>query len=284
MADSHLPTNIFIDDRMESYRNFFGDDWGQSMEALTAAAPKLDRLVLDLMLDWRGAAYTVSFPAIMLDLFRSFAEGYVNDPEPNTSLLRLADSLLAALSQKLPEISADPQLQRKLRETHVAMAAELRDAQSKVRMEFPIDQIWHDYVKHHVYRITIWSSLRICYVAIYNAYDNYVCQCISTANNGLEVQTTPKKNFNAKFKGAFGEQAFQKCWANSDIIIARLARHSLSHAGGRETRKLADRSHHIHVLDGVLQIAPKDVKELYVTLKDAAYELADVAKDLSEFQ
>ena len=150
MADSHLTTNIFIDDRMESYRNFFGDDWGQSMEALTAAAPKLDRLVLDLMLDWRGAAYTVSSPAIMVDHFRSFAEGYVNDPEPNTSLLCLAGNLLTKLSRELPEISADPQLQRKLRDKYVAVGAELLDAQSKVRMEFPIDQIWHDYVKHHV--------------------------------------------------------------------------------------------------------------------------------------
>ena len=115
MTDNHV-ANIFMDDRLVSYSNFFSDDWAQRIAKLTDPSPGLSQIALDLVLDWRGAAYTVSFPAQMLHHFRSFAEGYVNDPEPNTSLLRLTDGVLVGLSRDIAEVSADPGLQRRIRE------------------------------------------------------------------------------------------------------------------------------------------------------------------------
>ncbi|MHC4405717.1 MAG: hypothetical protein ACYTG0_39225 [Planctomycetota bacterium] len=279
-----ITKNLFLDDRLESYRNFFSDDWGHRIDALVNGAPTLEVLVFDLMMDWRGAAYTVSFPAQMLEHFRSFAEGFVRDPEPNTGILRLADNVLARFSRDLPELRAEPELQRKLHEQFVTVAAELKEAQDKVQLEFPVEQLWQDYLGHHVFRITIWSSLRICYVAIYNAYDNFLGQCTSVAHNGAEVRTTDRNSFNPKFRAAFGDTAFHKCWANNDINVARLARHALSHAGGRETAKLSRQSHNFRVEDGVIHITPIDVKLLYSTLKDAAFALAETAKDKPEFK
>ena len=48
--------NIFIDTRLESYRNFFRDDWAQRIDALIADSPKLQPLVFDLIMDWRSAS------------------------------------------------------------------------------------------------------------------------------------------------------------------------------------------------------------------------------------
>ncbi|NQU20477.1 MAG: hypothetical protein HQ567_04285 [Candidatus Nealsonbacteria bacterium] len=275
--------NIFVDDRLESYRNFFSDDWGHRMDALVNDAATLRELVFDLMMDWRGAAYTVSFPAQMLEHFRGFAEGFANDSEPNTGILSLVDTLLAKVSRDLHELPAEPQLQRKLREKFVKVAAELKEAQDAVQQTLPVEQLWQDYLGHDVFQMTLWSSLRICYVAIYNAYDNFVGQCTSVACNGERTRTTTR-DFKQKFKSAFGDPAFQRCWGNSGIHVARLARHALSHAGGRKTDALSRQSHNFRVEDGVIHVTPSDVKELYSTLKDAAFGLAEVAKHKPEFK
>lgn len=279
-----LIKNLSIDDRLESYRDFFSDDWGHRVAALVKDAPRLQRLTFELMADWRGAAYTVSFPAQMLEHFRSFAEGFTNDPEPNTGTLRFADVVLTKLRLAIPELTADSRLQRVLHEKLVALTAEIKEAHSKVQIEFPIDDIWKQYLRHHVYQITLWSTLRIGYVAIYNAYDNFVQQCTSLARAGERIRTTGNTRFKRKFCETFGEPAYQQCWESAAVNVARLTRHALSHAAGRPSERLLSQSPDLCIEDGVIHILPIDIKELYATLKDAALALCAIAKNKPELR
>jgi hypothetical protein len=236
------------------------------------------------MVDWRGAAYTASFPTQILVHLRSFAEGYSSDPEPNTGTLRFADAVLKKLSHGVPELTADPQLQRTIRQKVVDLTAEIKDAQSRVSIELPIDKLWKQYLAHHVYRITLWSTLRICYVAIYNAYDNFAQRCTSVAHNGENIRTTNHERFKAKFSEAFGATALQKCWTSPDVTMASRARNALSHASGRAPKELLENPHNFQIEDGIIHIRPSDIKEVYSILKDSAFVLCEAAKDKGEFR
>lgn len=275
--------NIHIDTRYESYKDFFSDDWGHRIDAIVRDASKLRLFALDLLADWRGAAYAVSFPTVMVEHFRSFAEGYVNESSPSTGILRFSEVVLTKLSRELPDLSAHPQLKRDLHKRIVCLSAEILDAHSQVKLEFPSEQIWEQYLGDHVYQITIWSLLRICYVAVYNAYDNFIHRCTSTAHTSEDVRTS-NNDFKRKLCDAFGPAVTQQCWTNAAIRRARRTRHALAHAGGRETDDLRRESHNFAVHDGVIHIMPEDIKELYSTLKDAVLVLAETAKGKPAFR
>lgn len=269
-----------IDTRLESYRNFLSGDWGQELAALVSGVKRLDTIAFDLMAEWRGAAYVVSFPTQMIEHFRAFADSYTRTPNSD-AILRFADVALERLSQRVPALTHRPKLRRSLQAEIVTVAAEMRDAKAKANVSFPIDLIWKQYLSHHVYQITLWSSLRICYVAIYNAYDNFVHQCVSTVL-GESVRTTYRE-FEQKFRNAFDSEAVVKCWTDNRIEDARLVRHALSHAGGRPTPKLQNREASVHIADGLIHIYPEHVKQLYSVLKDAALTLCMLAKGKQQF-
>ena len=197
--------------------------------------------------------------------------------------LRFAEVVLKKLSHRVPELIADPQLQRTMRQEVVDLTAEFKDAQSKVRIELPIEKLWEQYLAHHVYRITLWSTLRICYVAIYNAYDNFAQQCTFVAHKGQKIRTT-NRDFKDKFSEAFGATALQKCWTSPDVKMARWARNALSHGSGRATKEILENPHNFQIEDGIIHVRPSDVKEVYLILKDSAFALCEAAKDKSEFR
>lgn len=269
---------IFLDDRHQSYRGLHSDDWCIRFDDLVAGSPTLQHLGYDLMLHWRGAAYTAEFPASLIDHFASFATGFMREPPtPNADILKLATALIARCSRDVPEISADPSVQSKLRNVFVEMAAQFAEF-GETKFEFPRDRVWKRYLQEDVFQITIWSSLRICYVAIFNAYDNFIAQCLQLAAGDPKVRTADR-DFNKRFASIFGESMPQQCWHTNDMHIIRQTRHALSHAGGRETERLGKLAHQIRVEGGKLQITPADVYDEFSTLKVNAFELASHVRD-----
>lgn len=275
--------NVYIETNLQSYRNFFSDDWGERIDKLTAHVPKLSPLVFDLMMEWRAAAYTVSLPLSILEHVKEYHDGFVTTGDVNTTLLRLAALVLAKLSHDMPDLSADPPLVRRLRARIVDLGAQLEEARDVAQFEFPMDETWRSYIEHPVYQLSLWGSQRICYVSIYNSYENFLTQCVRIARS-LDRCRTSDKEFKSHLVAAFGEHLRDTCWTTSELHIARLARHALSHAGGRITDDLAQQRHAFVVCDSRIQVTPENTKALFATLKNAVHSLAEKAITLPAFK
>jgi hypothetical protein len=275
--------NIHISADLEDYRNFFSDDWGKRIDELTVNTGKLEPLIFDLMMEWRAAAYTASLPALILEHMKAYHDGFVKTRELNTTLLHLANAIVTRMESKLPELTSDPDLLRRIRKAVLDLGIEIEDARDAAAFDFPMQETWQTYLQEYVYQLSLWGSQRICYVAIYNSYDNFLTQCMRIATGIKDYRSFNRTKFKSDFATAFGEQLLEKCCDNTDLDVARFARNAFSHSGGRLTPELAPRERAFVVCDGFVQITPKDTKGLFTLLKEAAYALAEKAITLSAF-
>lgn len=278
-----LRQQVHIDTEIDSYRGFLSDDWAERIYSLAANAGKLKRVIFDLVMDWRAAAYTASLPVCVVDHVKAYHDGFVNGDEPNTNLLRLARHLPAILAERLPETTCDPSLLRRIRDEIVRIGAAMEDAYQEAKQDFPLQHAWQTYLQHHVYQLSLWGSQRICYVSIYNAYESFVCRCVAIALKVSGCRSSNKEKFKKLIIEAFGEPTYNNCWMNEDLKIVRAVRHSLSHAGGALTDELRGVKHGFVVLDGRLQVTPEKTKALFSLLKQAATALAEDAAKIPTF-
>lgn len=273
---------VYITTSLESYRDFLSDDWATRIEALTTAAPKLSEIVLDLIVDWRAAAYTASLPAMALDQVKAYHDGYVNTSKINTAFLDLADVVIAKLATKLPELTVDPQLISRLRTAIVDLGVEWNDACRTTSVEFPTERVWNSCLNHIAYQLCLWGSQRICYVSIYNSYENFIVRALCVARSTDACRVTDH-DFKDQFANSFGSNLLGKCWTRDAINVVRLVRHSLSHAGGCVTKHLAKQNHDFVLQDDRIQVTPDKTKALFSLLKDSVYALAEKAVAMPSF-
>lgn len=275
--------NIWLDLRLESYRGLFSDDWGQQANDAAGDATTLQTLVFELLMQWRGAAYTAEFPATLIDHFSSYVSGFLQERAPHTTVLKVADAIVARCSRDVPEVMADPAAQRKLHDEFVRIGADIIEPSGRTEFKVDREEIWKQYLQEHVYQITIWSSLRICYVAIFNAYDNFIAQLMQTITGDLAIRTT-NSSFRNQLSSFLGESIKQKCWVSKDLNIIRCVRNSITHAGGRKTDHLKNVKHRVKIVDGKLQITPDDLRDEYGILKEAALAIIKHVRDKPQFK
>ena len=273
---------VYLNTKHEDYRNFFSDDWGERINRLTEHKPKLSELVFDLMMGWRAAAYTASQPLSILDHMKAFHDAFVNTGQINTTLLRLAEIIPGRLANDLPELTVDPTVVRRIREKLVDIGAEIENDRAEAQVEFPLEKTWESYLADDAFQLSLWGSQRICYVSIYNSYEDFLVRAVSIGS-GIDGLRTTEKHFKKTLVGTFGEQIRDKCWTDPQINIARLARHAISHAGGRVTEALGKQNHGFVVRDGRIQIVPENTRALFAMLRDAAFALAESATEAEEF-
>lgn len=274
---------VRIETSLDAYRNFFSDDWAKRIESLTARAAKIYAIVFDLVMEWRAAAYTASLPISILEHMKGYHDGFVNTGHLNTNLLRLAEVLPAMLARELPELTVDPSSIPLLQKKLIEIGANFEDARSQTQIEFPMDETWDSYLQNDVYRLSLWGSQRICFVSIYNLYENYLVQSVRIANC-LSSCRSSGPNFKGQLVASFGAPLRDKCWTSNKMNLARLARHALTHAGGRVTDDLAKHEHGFVVSDGRIQVMPANTKDLFTLLKECAYAVAEKAVTMPEFE
>lgn len=276
---------VYVHTTPDSYRNFMSDDWAERINAFTLPAPKLSELVFDVVLDWRAAAYAVSLPAMLPEQVKGYHDSFVNSGDINTTLLRLAEGICRKLARRIPEVTSDPELIRRLQAEIVNLGSDLEAAKSGTEIEMPLDKLWEEYIKLPAFYLGLWGSQRVGYVSIYNAYDNFVVEMVKVALSPPRCRSSDS-GFNNQFAIAFGEPLKAKCWTDGRLNIARAARHALSHAGGRVTKELADLrpKHDFVVEDDRIQVTPEKTKELYGLLKDCVSALAEKAVTMPEFE
>jgi hypothetical protein len=215
----------------DAYRNFYDMDWARRFSDLTETT-RLSEPALNLILDWKGAAFTAAMPWVLI---------------------------------RLP---GDPYNR------------------------------WDYYMGIGTFKTTLWSSQRICYAAIYHAYENFVTRCVAEAKNKPNYR--PKKHKRTPTE-ALGDDlndiipgAGDYCLKDAHVDFARLVRNALAHNGGRSAPEIeakntehktdGGRVHKLMILDGMIQVVPDDTRFLFDLLKQKVLWLAEKAKDHPKYR
>ena len=273
---------IYVDTRISAYKNYLTTEKAKSLCDAANTAGVLARFVLDLTLQWRTVSYTASMPALLVESLGTFSEGYMASVSPNGGILQFAEVVLAKLSRRIPALVDDRQLRSQFATELVTLAHEFHSAKSNVTQNIDHDAIWNDYLKLAPFAMSVWSSQRVAFVTFYNAYESFLVRCVKQVTGVGKIRTTSKE-FKRALRENFSVDIMSPCWTNHDLNIARLVRHSLSHANGCPTNELNGQRHNIKLIDDVLQITPDDNHALLGVLSRAVETLISQAARLPQF-
>ena len=280
---THVAKPVKIDVELAAYEPFFDHEWARKLDALSAASKELKPIVFDLCVSWKGASSTARLPNQLMHMFNNFAIGFFKDTAPNTRSLKLVTGLTERLAKRLP-LSDD--MQRRVKKEMLDIDAEIRAGLENAPLPFSAEKAWLDFLHLAEFRHCLWASQRICYVAVYNAYEDFVARSTGVAIGQVPYRMPQARAFKKEFESVFGVDLLKLCWLDHPVAIARLARHALSHAGGRLTQELRDyRPHHgLDIETGELQIKATDTRQLFDHLKDRVFALVEKAIPMPNFQ
>lgn len=273
----------FIDERLESYRTFFDPKWAERIMDL-AADSKLTEAVFSLCVNWKAVANTHIVPWFTVNSASHFAKGFMEAHDP-LGVKKIID----VLAHRLPAEMGKPMtnMQRKRFDEAIRrIGTDVDNAMdiAKDQDESNPESFWKELLSAEgssEFRLIIWGSQRICYGAIYHAYEDFVRQCIVLAFGNPEFDAGYRiKNLRKNAKQFFGESLAKECLNSKEVNVARLVRNALAHNGGRENDELKEQKHGILVEDGELQIMAPDTRSLFDVLKQKSYRLAENAVTL----
>jgi hypothetical protein len=270
---------MFIDECLESYKTFFDHDWARRIMDVTAGT-KLDDCVFSLCVNWKAAANTHIVPWFVVTSMAHFAAGMTKSHEPLTVKIIKATAarLLAEMGDSLRNMQ-----RKKLSNAidrigkEVCEGLERQEDQEELKPEF----YWQMYLGSqypHEFRLIVWGSQRICYGAVYHAYEDFIRGCVRIAScPKTHAGYSGHRKLMDEVEKHFGQQVAQDCLNAPEVRAARLVRNALAHNGGKETDELKKIQHGIRVEGGVLQIMAPDTRRLFDVLKDRAYKLVEKA-------
>jgi hypothetical protein len=236
-----------------------------------------------LGLAWRSASYTAQMPATSIRLAHATAVGRGSFVSPDSSIVAYSEKIIGQLCQRVPEVVNYTGLRPRLVAELVTISAEFRDKVAAVKVDYPLEPIWTQFMTDTAFRISLWSSQRIAYVAFYNAYEAFIVDCLKVGIGLTHLRSTEKKAFNEALRTGLGTDISSPCWSHHEINIARLVRHALSHNGGRETEVLKKQMHGIKLIGEELQIVPEDIHRMLRRLRKAVEEVVAVIKNQQKF-
>lgn len=84
------------------------------------------------------------------------------------------------------------------------IAAEFRDRAAAVKHEYPIEPIWEQFMEDTAFRISLWASQRVAYVAFYNGYEGFIVDFLKVGASLPSLRSTDKKAFNEALRTGWG--------------------------------------------------------------------------------
>jgi len=260
-----MQKQYIVDTRQDAYGPFFTDNFAREAFDAADVATSLKTPIFDLVADWRSASYTGALPAQIPNAIKQFHDAFINAETTPSGILQYSEVILAKLSRELPDLVADPRLQRKVQEKVVALSCEIVDANASVNQELDGEEVWKQYLELHPFQLGLHGTMRLVYLAVYGAYENFLVRSLSIAHGGKRIRITDS-SFKADFRSALGS-LIENAWFADEIRVARLVRHSLVHAGGRVTDDLRKCKIPLVVHDDSLHVFPEHVSKLYNALK-----------------
>ena len=206
-----------------------------------------------------------------------------NEPLDLRKVRILGEKIVSKLESKGETVR--PMLRRKIQESIQEIDSEFTEVaiDCKESVIAKYGPLWDDLVELEAFHISVWGSERMCYGAIYYAYEWYLRECVRIQRGDPEYKVHRAEDFKRDLKQAFPGDWSHVCWSDQKINMARLTRNALVHNGGRITADLARQPHDFLLQGDEIQIGARDTTELYNLLKERALRISEHAASLPEF-
>jgi len=272
--------DILLDDRYESYERFFDHDWAKQFLGLTEAT-RIDNAALDLCVDWKGAASIASMPWLLIHTLEQHHKGYMQRDEPFwkrlTRLVR--EHILTKMAGSYSNMK-----RKELGRIIDELGLKVEDEMSRRPSELSSDNIWKGYLKIHEFRLSLWSSQRISYGALYHGYENFLRRFISIHKPEREGALTRISDVRDDLKQIFGVAEGGDFLDERAVHIARLVRNALAHNGGRPCRELLGMESSLTIQGNLIHIQASEVRQLFDLLKGKVLLIAKKAPAVPRYR
>jgi hypothetical protein len=204
-------------------------------------------------------------------------------PWDNRKISILRDKLVGKIEAKGERLR--PMLRKKLQEAIGEIDEDALALRERVRDEvFSRNKdVWGDLIKQRAFCTSLWSSERMCYSALYYAYEWFLTACVGIKRSEPDYRWFQAAVFRRDFESAFGAVLAKDCLDDEEILIARHARNAFAHRGGRIDDKLGALPHTFEIDGDVIQVNALHTSSLYQKLRTRATQLAQTAALLPEF-
>jgi hypothetical protein len=257
-----------IDIRLDSYRSFLDHRWVQDINRVVKGT-KLDLPIFDLTFSWKGSANARRMPSMMIDVLKSWTDGYTRARKP------FPQEVVESFSAKVAENIKDPPLSEVQRRQ---MTSFLREVEDSIRRKldedpFSVDDyligFWKWLIEGEAKSETclaLWKSEVNAYVGIYYAYEDFLrqCMCIAKARQDYRIKF---KSFGDDLAAEFNDGIRDLCWFDEKVNVSRLVRNAVLHNGARLTPELAPLKHHLNVRGDEIDVMAPDTTQLFELLK-----------------
>jgi hypothetical protein len=259
-----------IEQNLELYDTFFEHAWA---DALTKRAPaQLTDAVSNLCLSWKEAANTHRLPWLMIQQMEAFSVAFMRRSKPEMAELtgRIRDWLFREMNGKLQRVekkAIDAVLKK--------MDRGLRLASVEKDARFPANEYWNDIVKQSEMVFSIAGSQNLAYCALVFGYEWFLVSCFR-ALGGSEKLKPNQDKFWERFEQLMGRDVKPDYWDARPVRIARHARNSIAHLGGKAKSELVDEKSDLFVgPEGFISVRPTNNRVLYAALKRKVGQLVD---------
>jgi len=271
-----MSKNVQIELRLDLYRDFFDRDWFEKRTDETRGT-SLYQPVFDLGAAWRYAANTHVLPWLLATMVQGATEMNVNTTEP------FGKKYIADVRNVLVERMGDSirNMQRKRIQRELEAIYEEAYAITVTARASAPDMMWQNMLQNSEFRFALVGSQRLCYGAIYYAYEDFLTRCVGLAKGITDFRLFRRADFQREITAEFGAAVCDQCWDNVDINLARVTRHALVHNGCRINREFNEAlkavKRPLEVSDDEIQIMAPDTSSLFHLLKDRASQLITAA-------
>ncbi len=267
---------LAIEPDLDRYATFFDGPWA---EALFKRAPtQLADAVSNLVLSWRMAANTHRLPWLMIHQMEGFASGFMRRSKPDMAVLmeRLRNWLFKELDGELRRVEKK------------AINAVIDKLDQGLRLEsqtkdgrIPAREYWDEISDQQEMCFSITGSQNLSYCALFFAYEWFLVGCFRALGGEAKFRTNQDK-FWKRFAELLGRDPVPDYWeepegaASRPLVVARLARHSIAHTGGKAKEELKAEKHGLTVSpEGFVSVWPSNNLALFSVLKQKVDRLVD---------
>jgi hypothetical protein len=124
---------------------------------------------------------------------------------------------------------------------------------------------WDLYLQNSEFQLSIVGLMNQTYSGIFFAYEHFVLSCYRIVSRDQSTRTN-RGDFSQKLASAIGEAVAEQCWNGHEMRGRKLIRNAIAHNGGKFHTQLDPWKSDLHVIDGVIQIAASENRQLYGSL------------------
>jgi hypothetical protein len=260
---------IVYDNRLDSYKSFFDHPWAKRLSEFTKGT-RLDGAACDLCLDWKSAALTSRMPWLHVTSLSDFHDGYTSGG-PSVAL-----KLLDALANRIPKEMASNLSRNRQRELQAIILRLKKDVDAVLGDTPALDpkKVWGNYLSIEEFGLSLWSSQRLCYAAVYYGYEDFLRRIVSEFGFAKKTHMSTK-DVAKGFEKIVGPAIAFACIFGPEITLARNVRNAIVHNGGRVTDEIMKSPVSFRTDGGRVQIMPEDTNALFHLLKERITVIAD---------